>query len=181
MNKIYQNKPDVSKNRVSRRLGGFTLIELLVVVLIIGILAGVALPQYQNAVNKSRAIGLLSNMKTIRQAAEAYKMATGSYPMDFTQVDISFPGQVLGTAEGVENSSITLPDGSYYAFDIDGYIQGSNSAANFNYWYDVSKWGVKQGCFMLRAGSEKTKRLGKSMGTFTQKNSFNEDVYEICF
>lgn len=180
MNKIYQNKPDVSKNRVSRRLGGFTLIELLVV-LIIGILAGVALPKYQNAVNKSRAIGLLSNMKTIRQAAEAYKMATGSYPMDFTQVDISFPGQVLGASEGVENSQITLPDGSIYAFDIDGYIQGANTAGNFNYWYDVSKWGVKQGCFLLRANSEKTNRLGKSMGTFTQKNSFNEDVYEICF
>ncbi len=180
MNKIYQNKPDVSKNRVSRRLGGFTLIELLVVVLIIGILAGVALPQYQNAVNKSRAISLLSNMKTIRQAAEAYKMATGSYPMDFTQVDISFPGQVLGSDEGVENSVIILPDGSFYKFDIDGYIQGANSAANFNYWYD-SMWGVKQGCFMLRANSEQTNRLGKSMGTFTQKSPFNEDVYEICF
>ncbi len=34
---------------------------------------------------------------------------------------------------------------------------------------------------MVRAISEKTNRLGKSMGTFTQKNSFNEDVYEICF
>lgn len=75
---------------------GFTLIELLVVVLIIGILAAVALPQYTKAVEKSRATEAITLLGNLATAEQIYKMGQGVFTDDLTQLDLQLPG-VTGT------------------------------------------------------------------------------------
>ena len=68
---------------------GFTLIELLVVVLIIGILAAVALPQYNKAVMKTRALEGITNLRAIMKAQEVYFMDNGEYAAYVADLDVT--------------------------------------------------------------------------------------------
>ncbi len=75
------------------RGSGFTLIELLVVVLIIGILAAVALPQYKIAVAKSRMTQLQIRFNAIEKAVQIYFMANNTFPNDVRDLDIDIEEQ----------------------------------------------------------------------------------------
>lgn len=78
-----------------RKRTGFTLIELLVVVLIIGILASIAIPQYFKVVERAKVAESHNFISNVKQANERYMAREGNYVIaiaNLNNLDVTFSG-----------------------------------------------------------------------------------------
>ena len=158
---------------------GFTLIELLVAVLIIGILAAVAVPQYQKAVEKSKAIQALTLLKTVQQAYEAYYIANGSYPDKWGQLDVTIPWK--GNEKYINNSYDPSKSNEDWAIQLHwggdwkgisvGRISGPYQGAAFAFLYmtNASDIPSRQILCIEGHGQSMVKRFTKKQGDYCQK------------
>ena len=91
---------------------GFTLIELLVVVLIIGILAAVAVPQYTKAVEKSRMAEAITLLGDVMKGEQIYRLDTGNFTPDLRKLVIEMPGVSQADVDTIDTEyyTITLAD-----------------------------------------------------------------------
>ena len=161
---------------------GFTLIELLVVVLIIGILAAVALPQYNKAVEKSRFMTLLMMAKAVAEAQETYYLANGSYATDMEELAVDFPSG--GTVHG---GYVEFGNGIKFS-NAGRYIVGGTGHTQLEWWLEHQTARDPGAYCLAEPTNSVTTSVCKSIGTFTHHTncgaiiigtSVNCDEYKI--
>ena len=145
---------------LSRGKEAFTLIELLVVVLIIGILAAVAVPQYQKAVEKSRASEARLMLKTISEqyplcllsktGAECNSIIPGETLFD--TMDVSLPGTVQYGEDCIDLVCVKTKDWQYGKSDdqliyANRVINGDTE--NYPYYLELSVDSLHISCFNI--------------------------------
>ncbi|MBO4707917.1 MAG: pilin [Elusimicrobiaceae bacterium] len=117
---------------------GFTLIELLVVVLIIGILAAIALPQYRRSVEKAKLSEVLININTLEESINRYILA--NQPSEILLLfrdEVSLDVEISGGEEDVEGGYITK-DYDYQGYIApDGYVIIVDRWNNDNHLYTI--------------------------------------------
>jgi len=106
---------------------GFTLLELIIVVIIIGVLAAIALPQYATFVERSRAAEAINLIGTLKTAEETYRMQNGAYILCAADADIDTN---LGLSHANVNWNYSIGANAGISFTVTAVRQNTAGAGS---------------------------------------------------
>ena len=129
---------------------GFTLIELMIVVAIIGILAAIAIPQYQNYVGRSNVAAAVQTISSNKTGLEEYVMEFGEFPDGTTQPSAAGVTPVV-RGERPEDLGIVTP-----SFGTIALVPKTNGAGYINLTFNSGNPGIKDKIVQLQRDANGT-------------------------
>jgi general secretion pathway protein G len=99
---------------VKRGAGGFTFIELVITVAIVALLASLALPLSEVAVQRSKEQALRANLREIREAIDAYKQAVDEQRIPRSVGETGYPKSLDVLVQGVNDAKSPKPAKIYF-------------------------------------------------------------------
>ncbi|ACC98985.1 PilE-like protein [Elusimicrobium minutum Pei191] len=168
---------------------GFTLIELLVVVLIIGILAAIALPQYTKSVEKSRFSQAFILVSALGRAQERYVLAAGTPAFTFDDFDVDLPtkavpGTVTGNLSHKAGGALTDNLFDYVIDSVNSPVwYGTPTVVRNSGNYKGGGFIYSQGRIYCVEGAGSTKQFCKKFynGTLYLPSQSGWDIYTIPY
>lgn len=142
---------------------GFTLIELMVVVMIVGILAGLAIPNLRGAVLRADAAHVVSDARAVGLAAHEFLSDTGRFPQSGSAGEV--PAELEASLAGVpfEYKGMTY---TWYGIPLSGTGLGTRSR--------------NLGIFMVQFGDRQD--IGNALSTFSGPDMYwSEDMFYVLF
>lgn len=127
------------------KIQGFTLIELMIVVAIIGILAAIAIPAYQNYTARTQVAEALNMASSFKGEIVSYYGESGTCP-DITSLGLPASGQLNGRY--VESVATSVPTGAVcaitFTFKASGVNEGLKSKSLTIAMLDITVQGAAQ-------------------------------------
>jgi type IV pilus assembly protein PilA len=133
--------PSAMNPKTSGRVRGFTLIELMIVVAIVGILATIAIPAYQDYLVRSKVSELAATVAQCKTAVTEYLTSKSVLPLDLPASGCSSTATVYGTGMDVAAGVISLaatakvggnPDQTGSTYVLSPNIAGSTSITSWD-------------------------------------------------
>ena len=118
------------------RIRGFTLLEILIVVIIVGIMATVAMPQFTKMIERAKEAEAMSNLSAVRAAQKVYALDNnGAYTDTIgdlfveleTSSDWDFTTATTGSGTATRNGGSATYDGMTIVLDVDGTISATST------------------------------------------------------